>query len=88
MTKQVKVQQLELLTKWALADPAINTDVELVTLLREIQVAAVKGQLFYDDRQQFQPLVSRYTRQHQMRTPTVLTKLLALVRTPRAWSGL
>ncbi|MFD0897741.1 bacteriocin immunity protein [Loigolactobacillus binensis] len=87
MTKPANDQRVIQLIDQALADTTICADIELVAILRQMRTAAVQGQVFYDDKNQFQPLISRYTRLHSMRTPTVLLKLLRYVTTPQAWSG-
>ncbi len=52
-----------------------------------IQETSINGELFYDYKKELQPAISMYSIQHNFRVPDDLVKLLALVQTPKAWSG-
>ena len=87
MIKDEKINKIYALVKSALDNTDIKNDKKLSLLLIRIQETSINGELFYDYKKELQPAISMYSIQHNFRVPDDLVKLLALVQTPKAWSG-
>ncbi|EMF0090840.1 bacteriocin immunity protein [Enterococcus hirae] len=75
------------LTELSLNDPEIRSDQKLNELIVEIRKEALKGVIFYDYKRELLRYVSSFSRRNNFRVPEVLLKLIAIVKTPKGWSG-
>ena len=86
--KSDEVNTILKLPDLALNDAEIRSDQQLTYLLIEIKKEALKGKVFYDYKRELSRYVSGFSRRNHFRVPEVLLKLMAIIKTPKAWSGL
>ncbi|EHM3140302.1 bacteriocin immunity protein [Enterococcus faecalis] len=85
--KKETLKKIIQLTNNALVDPQIYSDKNLNELLLKIREEALSGEVFYDLKKELQSTVSGFTLRNNFQTPGELLDLLALIRTPKGWSG-
>ncbi|EGO8197565.1 bacteriocin immunity protein [Enterococcus faecalis] len=85
--KKEALEKIIQLTNKALANPQISSDKKLNGLLLKIREKALSGEVFYDLKKELQSTVSGFTLRNNFQTPGELLDLLALIRTPKGWSG-
>ncbi|PWS23590.1 bacteriocin immunity protein [Enterococcus faecium] len=86
--KNDEVNSILKLTDLALNNAEIRSDQKLNDLLVEIRKEALKGKVFYDYKRELPRYVSGFSIRNEFHVPEVLLKLMAIIKTPKAWSGL